>query len=65
SARRDLLQGVVRGWHDRLPDTVNTVKGLVVNAENAANACRGPGDLATLGRCLSTYWEQKKRMAPG
>lgn len=23
---RDLLQGVVRGWHDRLPGTVNTVK---------------------------------------
>lgn len=35
------------------------------NAEDAANACRGNGDLETLGRCLSTYWEQKKRMAPG
>lgn len=23
---RDFLQGVVRGWHDRLPGTVNTVK---------------------------------------
>lgn len=40
-------------------------QGLVANAESAANACRGTGDLATLGRCLSTYWEQKKRIAPG
>lgn len=40
-------------------------QGLVSNAEEAANACRGAGDLQTLGRCLSTYWEQKKRMAPG
>ncbi|CAM9296426.1 unnamed protein product [Ectocarpus sp. 12 AP-2014] len=62
---RDLLQGVVRGWHDRLPGTVNTVKGLVSNAEDAANACRGAGDVEALGRCLTTYWEQKKRMAPG
>ena len=29
---RDLLQGVVRGWHDRLPDTVNTVKVRAVKA---------------------------------
>eukprot|EP00903_Cladosiphon_okamuranus_P018207 g16748.t1 len=62
---RDLLQGVVRGWHDRLPGTVNAVKGLVSNAEEAASVCRGAGNLEALGRCLSTYWEQKKRMAPG
>lgn len=29
---RDLLQGVVRGWHDRLPGTVNTVKARAVIA---------------------------------
>lgn len=40
-------------------------QGLVSNTEDAANACRGSGDLEALGRCLSTYWEQKKRMAPG
>ncbi|CAB1121170.1 FK/GFPP [Ectocarpus sp. CCAP 1310/34] len=41
------------------------LQGLVSNAEDAANACRGAGDLEALGRCLSTYWVQKKRMAPG
>lgn len=45
--------------------TYRSTQGLVSNAEEAANACRGAGDLQTLGRCLSTYWEQKKRMAPG
>ena len=35
------------------------------NAEDAASVCRGAGGLEALGRCLSTYWEQKKRMAPG
>ncbi|CAM9157891.1 unnamed protein product [Choristocarpus tenellus] len=61
---RDLLQGVVRGWHDRLPATCHAVKALRLNAENAARVCE-ESDIEALGKCLTCYWEQKKLMAPG
>lgn len=44
---------------------MSSFQGLVRNAEEAADACRGEGNLEKLGGYLSTYWEQKKRMAPG
>lgn len=40
---RDLLQGVVRGWHDRLPGTVNTVKvRLSLPEHGSATGCSRP-----------------------
>lgn len=40
------------------------VKSLRSNAQAMATALEG-GDMVAAGKCLSTYWEQKKRMAPG
>ncbi|XP_063801940.1 L-fucose kinase isoform X2 [Pseudophryne corroboree] len=61
---RNLLQDVLRNWYARLPDITLNVDALVSNAEVCAAAFRR-GDLRLLGDCLSTYWQQKKRMAPG
>lgn len=61
---KHLLQNVIRQWYGRLPVICNTLEGLMANAEAAAEALRA-GDLQRLGACLSTYWEQKKQMAPG
>ncbi|XP_075045508.1 LOW QUALITY PROTEIN: L-fucose kinase [Mixophyes fleayi] len=61
---RNLLQDVLRNWYARLPDIMMNVDALVSNAERCAEAFRG-GDTRLLGSCLSTYWQQKKRMAPG
>ncbi|XP_072278918.1 L-fucose kinase isoform X2 [Pyxicephalus adspersus] len=61
---RNLLQDVLRNWYARLPDIMLNVDALVSNAELCAKAFRA-GDLGRLGQCLSTYWQQKKCMAPG
>ncbi|XP_069822471.1 L-fucose kinase isoform X2 [Dendropsophus ebraccatus] len=61
---RNLLQDVLRNWYARLPDILQNVDDLVNNAELCAESFR-KGDLQLLGRCLSTYWQQKKCMAPG
>eukprot|EP00940_MAST-03C_sp_MAST-3C-sp2_P003389 g3389.t1 len=61
---RNLLQSVVRRWYARLPEIVSTADALTRNAEQCAAAFER-GDIATVGRCLSAYWEQKKCMASG
>ncbi|KAM9301554.1 L-fucose kinase [Gastrophryne carolinensis] len=61
---RNLLQDVLRNWYARLPAIMQNVDALVSNAELCATAFR-TGDLQLLGRCLSSYWLQKKVMAPG
>ncbi|KAM5127525.1 L-fucose kinase [Mantella aurantiaca] len=61
---RNLLQDVLRNWYARLPDILVNVDALVRNAELCAESFR-TGDAERLGRCLSAYWQQKKRMAPG
>lgn len=61
---RNLLQDVLRNWYARLPDILQNVDALVSNAELCAESFRR-GDMQLLGRCLSTYWQQKKCMAPG
>uniref|UniRef100_A0A672PDC4 L-fucose kinase n=1 Tax=Sinocyclocheilus grahami TaxID=75366 RepID=A0A672PDC4_SINGR len=61
---RNLLQDVVRSWYARLPSIVQNAEQLVTNAEECAEACRDES-LLRLGRCMNTYWQQKKLMAPG
>ncbi|CAH1269935.1 FUK [Branchiostoma lanceolatum] len=61
---RNLLQDVVRNWYARLPEVVANCDDLVTNAEECAKAFR-EGDLSTVGACMDSYWEQKKKMAPG
>lgn len=61
---RNLLQDVLRNWYARLPDIMLNVDALVSNAELCARAFR-TGAMEQLGHCLSTYWQQKKCMAPG
>ncbi|XP_056381408.1 L-fucose kinase isoform X2 [Hyla sarda] len=61
---RNMLQDVLRNWYARLPDILQNVDALVNNAELCAESFRR-GDIQLLGHCLSTYWQQKKCMAPG
>ncbi|XP_066439899.1 L-fucose kinase [Eleutherodactylus coqui] len=61
---RNLLQDVLRNWYARLPDILQNVDALVSNAETCAESFQR-GDMQLLGRCLSTYWLQKRCMAPG
>ncbi|XP_072674111.1 L-fucose kinase isoform X4 [Canis lupus baileyi] len=61
---RNLLQDVLRSWYARLPAVVQNAHSLVRHTEECAEAFR-QGSLPLLGQCLTTYWEQKKLMAPG
>ncbi|XP_072135383.1 L-fucose kinase isoform X1 [Mobula birostris] len=61
---RNILQDVLRNWYARLPSIVQNTDALVRNAEECAQAFI-KGDLSWIGRCLNTYWQQKKCMAPG
>nr|XP_060506159.1 L-fucose kinase isoform X1 [Panthera onca] len=61
---RNLLQDVLRSWYARLPAVVQNAHSLVRHTEECAKAFR-QGSLPLLGQCLTTYWEQKKLMAPG
>ncbi|XP_030780340.1 L-fucose kinase isoform X3 [Rhinopithecus roxellana] len=61
---RNLLQDVLRSWYARLPAVVQNAHSLVQQTEECAEAFR-QGSLPLLGQCLTSYWEQKKLMAPG
>lgn len=61
---KNLLQRVLQQWSLRDDDVPQIVTDLCRNAEAAAHAIENVDPAAT-GACLSTYWEQKKRMAPG
>ncbi|XP_008580538.1 PREDICTED: L-fucose kinase [Galeopterus variegatus] len=61
---RNLLQEVLRNWYARLPAVVQNARRLVQQTEECAEAFR-QGSLPLLGQCLTSYWEQKKLMAPG
>ncbi|CAE7261491.1 FCSK [Symbiodinium sp. CCMP2592] len=61
---KHLLQNVIRRWFSRVPEICETVKGLVDNAQDCAEAIRA-GDVEEVGRCLSRYWAQKQVMAAG
>nr|XP_042133636.1 L-fucose kinase isoform X3 [Peromyscus maniculatus bairdii] len=61
---RNLLQDVLRNWYARLPAVVQNAHRLVRQTEKCAEAFR-QGNLPLLGQYLTSYWEQKKLMAPG
>ncbi len=61
---RNLLQGVIRLWYARSPEIVELVENLTTNAYQARE-CLEREDLEGVGRCLDTYWSQKKKMASG
>lgn len=61
---RNLLQDVLRSWYARLPAVVQNAHSLVRQTEECAKAFR-QGMIPLLGQYLTSYWEQKKRMAPG
>uniref|UniRef100_A0A8C5LGP4 L-fucose kinase n=1 Tax=Jaculus jaculus TaxID=51337 RepID=A0A8C5LGP4_JACJA len=61
---RNLLQDVLRNWYARLPAVVQNAHSLVRQTEECAEAFR-QGSLPLLGQYLTSYWEQKKLMAPG
>ncbi|XP_069882365.1 L-fucose kinase [Dipodomys merriami] len=61
---RNLLQDVLRSWYARLPAVVQNAHSLVRQAEECAEAFH-QGNLPLLGQYLTSYWEQKKLMAPG
>lgn len=61
---RNLLQNVIRNWYARDPALVKNADNLVSTAADSVKALE-TGDLAALGACMSSYWDQKKFMAPG
>ncbi|XP_007938609.1 L-fucose kinase [Orycteropus afer afer] len=61
---RNLLQDVLRSWYARLPAVVQNAHSLVQQTEECAKAFR-QGSLPLLGQYLTSYWAQKKLMAPG
>ncbi|KAM6223797.1 L-fucose kinase [Rhynchocyon petersi] len=61
---RNMLQDVLRNWYARLPAVVQNAHSLVQQAEECAEAFR-QGNLPLLGQYLTSYWAQKKLMAPG
>lgn len=61
---RNLLQDVLRSWYARLPAVVQNAHSLVQHTKHCTDAFR-QGSLPLLGQCLTSYWEQKKLMAPG
>ncbi|KAA0177910.1 hypothetical protein FNF27_00458 [Cafeteria roenbergensis] len=60
---KNLLQRVLRQWALRENGVTSTVAALRLNAVAMARALADK-DAAQVGRCLETYWEQKKLMAP-
>nr|XP_020017221.1 L-fucose kinase isoform X2 [Castor canadensis] len=61
---RNLLQDVLRSWYARLPAVVQNAHALVQQTEECIEAFH-QGSLPLLGQYLSSYWQQKKLMAPG
>jgi len=60
---KNLLQRVLRQWAVREGPILGTVEGLRANAVDMTRALLAE-DPAAVGACLSTYWDQKKCMAP-
>jgi fucokinase len=60
---KNLLQRVLRAWALRGRAVTQLVAGLRSNAVVMASQLMA-GDVAHIGASLSTYWAQKKRMAP-
>ena len=58
---RNLLQDVLRRWYSAHPAILANVAALVANAEEMQAALLR-ADVAAVGRCLDTYWAQKKVM---
>ncbi|CAF1085875.1 unnamed protein product [Adineta ricciae] len=59
---RNLLQSVLRNWYS---GTISHLfDELEENALQAAEAIE-QGNLSKLGQCMSLYWQQKLRVAPG
>jgi len=61
---RNLLQNVIRNWYARDTELVANTDALTTNAEKCRQAFIDQ-DLEQVGKCLDSYWEQKKLMAPG
>ncbi|UJR34036.1 hypothetical protein I4U23_021449 [Adineta vaga] len=59
---RNLLQSVLRNWYSGAIS--HLFDELEENALQAAEAIE-QGDLKKLGECMSLYWQQKLRVAPG
>jgi len=58
---RNLLQDVLRRWYSANPAIMANVAGLVNNAVALREALR-TADIPAVGKCLGTYWAQKKKM---
>ena len=62
---RNLLQDVLRRWHSANPAILDNVRALVATAAELEKSLLQPRaeiDVAAVGRCVASYWEQKKRM---
>ncbi|CAF4315801.1 unnamed protein product [Rotaria sp. Silwood2] len=59
---RNLLQSVLRNWYSGIISQL--FDELEENAIKAAKAVE-QGNLSKLGECMSIYWQQKLRVAPG
>ena len=62
---RNLLQDVLRRWHSANPAILDNVRALVATAAELEQSLLQPRaeiDVAAVGRCVASYWEQKKRM---
>eukprot|EP00731_Ephydatia_muelleri_P020640 Em0013g367a len=59
---RNLLQDVLRNWHSRDHRIVQNMTDLVNTAMEAAQAVE-QGDLARMGKCMTSYQQQKLCMA--
>ena len=59
---KNILQNVLRRWARRTKEIVNTVEGLVTDANVVAKALE-EGNIGVVADCLNRYWEQKKIMA--
>ncbi|XP_045193477.2 L-fucose kinase-like [Mercenaria mercenaria] len=61
---RNLLQDVLRNWYARNPQIVETEDKLVQLANDCAKHFQ-KGAMAEVGKCMDSYWQMKKTMAPG
>ena len=62
---RNLLQDVLRRWHSANPAILDNVRALVATAAELEQSLLQPRaelDIAAVGQCIASYWEQKKRM---
>ena len=59
---KNILQNVLRRWARRTKEIVDTVEGLVTDANVVTKALKD-GNIAVVADCLNRYWSQKKVMA--